>query len=183
MTPETKTQPATEKPKRKPSAATVAKAYMAAIGAQRIDDALTYWDPDGRDNLVGLAELTGHAEIRAYFTDLFKAMPDLKLEILSTSTTGETSAVRWRGTATFDGTGRFQGLAPNGRRIEIEGCDVFIVRDGLIRENNAYINGMDLAQQLGALPPAGSAPEKAMLGAINAATAARKRLAERRGRR
>ena len=32
------------------------------------------------------------------------------------------------------------------------------IRDGRIQRNDAYMNGAELARQLGALPPAGSPP-------------------------
>ena len=46
------------------------------------------------------------------------------------------------------------------------------VEDGQIVENNAYTNGVQLAQQLGLLPPPGSTADRAMTGAFNAKTAA-----------
>ena len=46
------------------------------------------------------------------------------------------------------------------------------IEDGLIVENRAYMNATEMARQLGAMPPAGSLPEKAMFGALNAKTAA-----------
>ena len=46
------------------------------------------------------------------------------------------------------------------------------VEDGLIVENNAYINGAQLAQQLGVLPSPGSIGDRAFTGAFNAKTAA-----------
>jgi hypothetical protein len=78
--------------------------------------------------------------------------------------------VRWRATATFDGTERFEGLEPNGASITIRGCDVLTVRNGRIQRNDAYLNGIELARQLGALPPAGSAAERAMNAALNLKT-------------
>ena len=57
---------------------------------------------------------------------------------------------------TFAGPGAFQGFAPNGARIEIEGCDVLTVADELIQRNDAYFDSGDVARQLGFLPPAGS---------------------------
>ena len=82
------------------------------------------------------------------------------------------AAARWRVNATFTGPGRYQGVAPTGKAITLEGCDMFRVEDGLIVENNAYTNGMQIAQQLGLLPPQGSAAERAMTNAFNAKTAA-----------
>ena len=52
--------------------------------------------------------------------------------------------------------------------------------EGLATENRAYVNGADIAQKLGALPPTGSSAERLMLGAMNLKTAALERL-NRRG--
>jgi predicted ester cyclase len=64
--------------------------------------------------------------------------------------------VHWTATGTFTGTGRFEGMAPNGASIELRGLDLLTVRDGMVVDNQAYTNGAELARQLGALPPAGS---------------------------
>jgi SnoaL-like polyketide cyclase len=85
---------------------------------------------------------------------------------------GEKAAVRWTATGTFTGSARFEGLAATGASIEIEGLDLLTIRDGLIHENHAYTNATEIGRQLGAMPPAGSAGERAMLGAVNARTAA-----------
>ena len=65
------------------------------------------------------------------------------------------AAVRWRAHATFAGPGNFLGFEPNGARIDIEGVDLVRVRDGRIAAIDAYMNGAELARQLGALPAAG----------------------------
>jgi hypothetical protein len=88
--------------------------------------------------------------------------------------------VRWRATGVFAGTARFEGLDPNGARVEVQGCDVLTVRDGLIQRNDAYMNGTEMARQLGALPPAGSTPERMMTGALNLKTRLARALRERR---
>jgi hypothetical protein len=89
--------------------------------------------------------------------------------------------VRWHATGTFDGEGKFEGLLPNGRSIDVEGCDVLTVRDGKVVRNDAYLNGAEMARQLGALPPAGSPPERALSAALNARTRVFGWLAARRG--
>ena len=86
---------------------------------------------------------------------MYAAFPDWKFEILELAASGKNAACRWRSTGTFDGPGRFQGLAPTGDRVVMEGCDMLRVEDGQIVENNAYTNGVLIAQQLGLLPPAG----------------------------
>jgi len=86
---------------------------------------------------------------------------------------------RWRCTGAsgaFDGSGRFQGLTPNGRHVEIRGLDLLMVEDGKIVSNYAYTNGMEFARQVGALPAQDSPPEKALAAAFNAKTALEKRL-------
>jgi steroid delta-isomerase-like uncharacterized protein len=107
---------------------------------------------------------------RPWFATLFEAFPDFSFEILDLMATGEKAAVRWRATGRFDGSARFEGLDPNGARVDIQGCDVLTIRDGRIQRNDAYMNGAEMARQLGALPSAGSLPEKAMTAALNLKT-------------
>lgn len=151
---------------------TVARAYLQAISDHDLDAAAALWEPGGVDTLVGMAELRVPGEFQAWFSNLFLAIPDFILEVTSVTAQKETAAVRWVGRGTFDGTAKFEGLSPTGARIEIHGCDVMTVRDGLILENFGYLNGADLARQLGALPPQGSLAERGMTGALNAKVAA-----------
>jgi hypothetical protein len=44
------------------------------------------------------------------------------------------------------------------------------IRDGKIHRNDAYMNGAQMAQQLGALPAGGSLAERATLAALNLRT-------------
>ena len=156
---------------RKKGAKTIAREYFDALASRDLDAATALWRPGGRDHLHGLAELDAPRGIRAYFQSLFAAFPDWEFSILEIAASGDNAAVRWRVDATFSGPGRFQGLAPTGARIELEGCDMLRVEDERIVENNAYTNGAQLAQQLGLLPAQGSAAERAVTAAFNARTA------------
>lgn len=167
---------------RKKGAKSVVREYFDALGEQDVERAVACWKPGGTDHLHGLAELAAPDGIRAYFNELFAAFPDFRFEVIELTGSGEYAAGRWRTKATFNGSGRFQGIAPNGARVELEGCDMFRVLDEKIVENHAYTNAMDLAQQLGVLPPAGSALERAMTGAFNVKTAATGKLRQLRGR-
>lgn len=158
-----------KKPK---TTAQVARAYFSAIGERDLDAAAALWKPGATDHLHGLAELTAPDGIKQYFGAMFSAFPDFKFEILEIAASGQNAACRWRTTGTFLGPGRFQGLAPTGDAIELEGCDMLRVEDGKIVENNAYTNGAQLAQQLGLLPKQGSTADRAVTGAFNARTAA-----------
>ena len=150
--------------------AAIARAYFEAIGARDTEAMMTFWEPGGIGNIHGVAELRAPDTYREWFGGLFRSFPDFSFEILEIVAEGEKAAVRWRATGTFDGEGRFEGLDPNGARVDLTGFDLLTIRDGRIRHNDAYMNGAEMARQLGALPPAGSAPERALFGALNLKT-------------
>lgn len=151
-------------------AAAIATAYFEAIAAHDPEAMKACWAPDGVDELHGLAELRGPQAIAEWFGEIFSAMPDFEIRVLDALESGEKVAIHWRATGSFDGPGRFQGLLANGSKIDMNGCDVLTVRDGKIQRNDAYLNGSQMAQQLGAMPPSGSAQERAMIGAVNLRT-------------
>jgi len=159
-------------------AVAVGRAYFETIGRRDLDAMEAFYEPGGTGELHGLVVLHVPGNYRQWFGDLLRAFPDLKMEILDVVGGGEVAAVRWRATGTFTGSSRFEGLEPNGASVTMSGCDVIRVRDGRIYRNDAYTNGADLARQLGALPPQGSLPERALTAALNAKT----RLARRFGR-
>lgn len=160
--------------KKAPSAGAVAREYIEAIGRRDLEGAIGMWRTGSLDHFHGTADLVAPHEVRAYFAELFAAFPDWQMEVLDVAGSRGRAAVRWRATGTFTGPGRFQGLAPTGAAIDIQGCDMVSVEDGEIVENNAYINGAQVAQQLGVLPPAGSFGEKALTAGANARTGASK---------
>jgi predicted ester cyclase len=162
-------------------AASVARAYFDAVTRRDVEAMVACWEPGTRDVIHGVADLHVPDDLRAWFGDLFASFPDFSFEVLDVIASGEKAAVHWRAAGTFDGTARFEGLMPNGRGVEIQGCDVLTVRAGKVVHNDAYMNGAEMARQLGALPPAGSLPERAASGALNLKTRLAARLRERRG--
>ncbi|HVY78557.1 MAG TPA: ester cyclase [Solirubrobacterales bacterium] len=150
--------------------AAVAHAYFEAVGRRDLDAMTAFYEPGGTGEIHGLIELQVPTSYRAWFGDLFAAFPDLELEVVEVIAAGDKAAVRWRANGTFSGSTRFEGLDPNGARVEIQGCDVLTVRNGRIQRNDAYMNAADLARQLGALPPAGSPVERVMTAALNIKT-------------
>jgi steroid delta-isomerase-like uncharacterized protein len=158
------------------STSEIAKRYFAAIDAHDLDAAVALWEPGAIDRFVGQQELQAPDGVRAYFGALYAAFPDFRLTVIDVTTSRNRTAVRWRAHGTFAGPSRFQGFTPNGAAIEIEGCDVLTVDDDLIRHNDAYLDGADLARQLGVLPPAGSKAEKRLAKLANARTKIRSML-------
>jgi steroid delta-isomerase-like uncharacterized protein len=154
------------------SAKQVATAYFDAIKAHDLDAMLAVWKPGSVDHFYGMAELKVPGDLKAWFANLFRAFPDFLMEVEDMVAYGNKAAVRWSATATFTGEGKFEGLTATGARIELEGLDLLTIEDGKIVENRAFTNAMEMARQMGAMPPAGSFGERAMFGAVNARTSA-----------
>jgi steroid delta-isomerase-like uncharacterized protein len=151
-------------------AESVARAYFEAVTRRDVEAMAACWEPGTRDVIHGVADMRVPEDLRAWFGELFAAFPDFSFEVLDVMASGEKAAVHWRATGAFDGSGRFEGLEPNGARVEVQGCDVLTIREGKVQHNDAYMNGAEMARQLGVLPPAGSAAERAMAGALNLKT-------------
>jgi steroid delta-isomerase-like uncharacterized protein len=156
--------PTTEQPT---EAGPVARSYFEAVARQDLDAMESHYESGGTGEIHGLVELTVPGTYRTWFANLFAAFPDFRFEILDVMAGDEKAAVRWRATGTFNGKVRFEGLDPTGAKVDVTGCDVLTIRNGRIHRNDAYMNSAQMAQQLGALPPAGSLPERAMLAALN----------------
>lgn len=151
-------------------AGSVARSYFEAVAARDLEAMVRHWEPGGTGEIHGLVALTAPDTFRAWFANLFAAFPDFRFEILDVVAEGEQAAVRWRATGTFDGNARFEGMDPTGARVDLTGCDLLTIRNGKVQRNDAYMNGAQMAQQLGALPPAGSLPERGMLATLNLKT-------------
>jgi glyoxylase-like metal-dependent hydrolase (beta-lactamase superfamily II)/predicted ester cyclase len=155
----------------------IAETYFAALGRQDLDAAAACWAPEGIDNLVGIAVTEGPAGARAFFGEVFVAFPDFTIQADSIVADGDRAAVRWHATGTFAGESAWQGIAPTGQRVTLDGLDLLDVRAGLIVRNDAFSDGLGLARQLGMLPPQGSKADTGMLRAFNARTSAARKLA------
>jgi hydroxyacylglutathione hydrolase len=155
----------------------VVREYFEALGRAERDAQQRYYAADAQANLHGILGPTGRAEVAAFFADLFDAFPDWRFAVVETVAEGDGVAVRWRARGTFAGPGSFMGFEPNGARVDLEGVDLVRIRDGRIAVLDAYMNGADLARQLGALPPQGSATEQRMAKAFNLTTRVKRRLA------
>ena len=152
-----------------PEATEVARAYFDAMGVADLDAASKFWAPTILERIAPVGELNGPEEVRSFFTQLFAAFPDMRMEVLDLVGAGEKVAVRWRARGTFCGA-RFQGIDPTGARLELEGLDLLTIEDGLILRNDAYYDGTTFARQLGMLPAMGSTAERRMSAAFNART-------------
>jgi glyoxylase-like metal-dependent hydrolase (beta-lactamase superfamily II)/predicted ester cyclase len=160
---------AKEQSSRAPGPARVARSYFDAVAARDVDAMASHWAPGGIENIAPVGTLSVPDEMRAFFTELFAAIPDQKFEVLDVVAARNQAAVRWRSTGTFCG-GPFMGVEPTGARVELEGIDMLTIVDGLIQRNDAYYDGTQFARQIGMLPPRDSTAERGMTNAFNART-------------
>jgi steroid delta-isomerase-like uncharacterized protein len=159
--------------------------------AQALFDAINKHDPDAavacghpqryEDEFLALGEtIRGREAMREYFATMMAALPDLQMDIGRLTATDGVAVVEWTLTGTFSG-GPFGGLRPTGKRVELRGCEVMEIDQGLVGHNTIYFDGAEFARQVGMLPPRNSAPDKALTAAFNAATGLRTWIRSRRG--
>jgi steroid delta-isomerase-like uncharacterized protein len=159
-----------------------ARSYFEAVANRDVRAMTSHWREDGIDELVPVGMLRGHDEIATFFGELFAAVPDLETTVTRVVAGEREAAVEWRMTGHFSG-GAFQGIDATGRRVEMRGLDLLEIEDGTIVSNTAYYDGMSFARQIGLMPPENSGAERAMKSAFNAATRARRAVADWRSSR
>jgi hydroxyacylglutathione hydrolase len=148
----------------------VTRRYFEAIGAHDVDGAAAMWAPDGREDVRGQGLFIGPEGLREFIGNLVDAIPDLRVEILSTTSEEDRCALQWRFSGTFAGPSSFNGIAPTGHKMELEGVDVLCVRDGLIQSNDAFTDTMAVPRQIGMMPPLHSPAEQRLTSAFNVKT-------------
>jgi glyoxylase-like metal-dependent hydrolase (beta-lactamase superfamily II)/predicted ester cyclase len=155
----------------------VATRYFEALNAHDVEAAVAMWAEGGREWVRGQVDVVAPAGVREFIGALIASVPDVRFEILSTTTEGDRAGVQWRLTGTFAGPAPFSGISPTGDRLTLEGFDLLTIRDGLIQSNDAYSDSMEFARQIGLMPAQGGAAEARMTSAFNARTRLASRIA------
>jgi predicted ester cyclase len=155
----------------------------SAVTAMELDRLERLWDDHSVQVFIPLQlEIVGAPALRTFFAELFTAMPDLRFVPEAIHPVDEHTAIgQWWLTGRFSG-GPFQGIEPTGRRMQLRGIDVMRFDEGHLRSNEVYYDGLSFARQVGLLPPARSAADRAMLAAFNTRTRVRGAVQRRRGR-
>jgi steroid delta-isomerase-like uncharacterized protein len=108
----------------------------------------------------------GVAAVQDFMRAGWVAFPDLRFDETDhphRSAEGDQVAWRWRMRGTMSGPLDPPGFAPTGRSMEVEGVDLWTMRDGRIARYRAFYDLNDLARQLAIAPAAGSRAEKAVV--------------------
>jgi predicted ester cyclase len=100
------------------------------------------------DEMTGREPLHGKVEITAESKRYFAAFPDYHREYLHLLESGDFVTAHWRmtGTNTANLTAE---LPATGKTIDLPGCTIFEVRDGLIVHAWLYVDRMIMFGQLG----------------------------------
>jgi steroid delta-isomerase-like uncharacterized protein len=133
--------------------------HDAAAMADLVTDDVVWEDP----SLPG--PVTGPAAVQQFMRDAWVAFPDLRFDEGDEphrTSGGDQVAWRWRMRGTNTGPIEPPGFAATGRSIEIDGVDLWQMRDGRIARYRAFWDFNALAVQLGLAPAPGSRIEKAL---------------------
>ena len=130
----------------------------AALAALCTED-VTWTDP-------GLpAPVQGRGAVRGFVEATKRAFPDFRvaeLEAPYVSAQEPRALSRYRLTATMRGVWEASNFAPTGRSLALQGVDEWTFRGELMCAYRSFYDSLDLARQLGVLPPAGSRTERSI---------------------
>jgi len=171
----------TRAPAKRAVVTATARSYFDALAARDADAVARAWDAEGVNDLVPLGIFRGSAAIRAFFEEMFAAMPDIRFTVERIVADDKAAAVQWRATGTFSG-GPFQGLEPNGRPVDLRGSDCLAIEDGRIVHNTGVFDGAAFARQIGMLPAEDSGADRAIRAGFNTMTKLRRTVARRTAR-
>lgn len=118
---------------------------MTAITTQQLDDFAQAFNRHDLDTILSMmtddcrfetsaggeargTRHEGQAAVRAAFARLFESFPDARWEEATHFVAGDRGVSEWI----------FRATHPDGRRIEVAGCDVFTFRDGRIAVKNSF---------------------------------------------
>ena len=152
---------------------------FGVLNSRDIEPLRPYWTPETVERFPDRT-CRGGEEIGRYFTELFAAVPDFHMEVLHVVGEGDDVFVRWHLTGTHTGTA-WAGIEPTGAKLELDGIDHFVVRDGKVVSNFVVFDQMEVGRAMGLLPPDGSAPDRALKAAFNAKNKVAARIRQSRG--
>jgi predicted ester cyclase len=127
----------------------VIRSAVAALNGGDIDGYLGYMDPGCERWLVGVDRPLSRADVRGGLIQLWAAFDAVHLDEVLLFGDGVHVCARWRMRGVH--TGEFFGVAPTGRSIDVEQCEVYELGiDGLVTASWVYGDHGLLFRQVGA---------------------------------
>src|SRR4051812_19232752 len=93
----------------------VATAYFEAINRRDVDAMVALWRPGGREFIRGQIDTTAPDGVRAFFSELFAAVPDFDLRVDDMVVQKDRVAVRWTRRGRSAATARSRASNPTAR--------------------------------------------------------------------
>ena len=94
---------------------------------------------------------SGNAEAAvAIAQGYLSAFPDMTFDVRHEFTAGDTSVIEFTASGTHQG--ELAGIAPTGKSVSVDVCNIIEVRDGKIAREREYFDQLGMMQQLGVIP-------------------------------
>lgn len=119
-----------------------------SVNAGDVEAAVSVFAEDAVDHDPAPGQSAGRAGFREFWTTLTTAFPDAKIEPRHEVTDDEHVVIAYTLTGTHQG--EFNGIAPTGRRIEVNGIQIGRFENGEIVERWGSSDELGIVQQLGA---------------------------------
>lgn len=135
--------------------APVGEAWVAGWNSHDVEKVIPVFTDDVfyEDVTFGAAN-HGSAELRKFAGSFFDAVPDLKLELVSSVVAGGHGTIEWVLTGTD------KGLFKTGKKFSVRGVSVIDVRGGKISRDQDFYDSGAIRRQVGVLPSQPSDPAK-----------------------
>ena len=120
---------------------------FAAAATGDVNEVLKYWAEDGVlvDWTLG-RRVEGHAELHPYLEMYFAAFPGLSFTPMNIITDDTHAVVEWEATTVH--AGEFFGIPATGRSYDLQGADIFDIRDGKVQEERSFYGSGDLFDRM-----------------------------------
>jgi len=135
------------KEKRKAAGGGFMQQAFAAWNSHAPDKVVTYYTEDVVYEDVAYGAVNhGRAELRKFAAGFIEAVPDLRLEVVSSSIHNGHGVAEW----VLSGTDK--GLYKTGKKFSVRGASVFAMRGGKCSSNKDFYDLATIMRQVGVLP-------------------------------
>ncbi len=127
----------------------VAESWIAAWNSHDVEKLVAVFTEDVIYEDIPFGEVNhGRAELRKFAASEFEAVPDLKVELESSSIQGSHGTIEW----IFSGTDK--GIYKTGKKFSVRGTSIIGLKNGKISRNVDYYDAATIMRQVGQLPAA-----------------------------
>jgi steroid delta-isomerase-like uncharacterized protein len=121
---------------------------LEALSRQEVEGVLSFYREDVVFEDVSLDEpLRGKQQMRQFMEDIYRAFPDLRVEVINVIAEGPLVAAEYYLLGTHRGP--FSGYAPTGRSFRIKAVSVYEYDGSLFTRETFYWDSASLLRQLG----------------------------------